>query len=217
MSFEFWSEDCGRQIFIFQVCWECVPCSRTRDRKPTRAESLSECSRYDEVTTSRRSMRLQGTTVWYKRVSCHITSRVVCVFQGRVHQYWFQHVLIDQAFPHIPLVSGKMPWNHDTVFWNSVLPSMENRPPNSELEGITSGVAILARYSASITGNNCFSEFRNMFPTWRGLWFASRISYFQNRDSNLNQFSKLKIQEKITEALFRMLDARLFMKFEQER
>ena len=67
VSFEFRSEDCGRQIFVFQVCWECVPCSRSRDRKPTRAESLGECSRYEEITTSCRTMRLQRITVWNKR------------------------------------------------------------------------------------------------------------------------------------------------------
>ena len=67
VSFEFRSEDCGRQIFVFQVCWKCVPCSRSRDRKPTRAESLGECSRYDEITTSCRTMRSQRTTVRYKR------------------------------------------------------------------------------------------------------------------------------------------------------
>ena len=66
VSFEFRSEDCGRQIFVFQGWWEHVPCSRSRDRKPTRAESLGECSRYDEITTSCRTMRSQRTTVWYR-------------------------------------------------------------------------------------------------------------------------------------------------------
>ena len=67
VSFEFWSEDSRRQIFIFQVCWEWVPCSRPRDRKATRAEGLGERPWNNEISTSCRAMRPQRITAWNER------------------------------------------------------------------------------------------------------------------------------------------------------
>ena len=67
VSFEFRSENSGRQIFIYQVCWEWVPCGRPRDRKPTRAEGLSERPLKNEITTSRRAMRPQRIAAWNDR------------------------------------------------------------------------------------------------------------------------------------------------------